>query len=295
MKISVSLIFILFFLSTQAQERSGVIIDQGTNKPIPYVTVKVLHSTRGQITTEKGAYRIIVNDDDTVFLSSIGYQDTVIAGARINNLIALRRKYEILQTVVFRSKNEIAMFIVGNGRDFIDKNIECHNSQVFDSKNNCLSWGPGGAAEFAEPIGLPDSLKTYRITRVYIPVTKHGCWQPIFFQIYEPDSISRKPGNVIFQKLVSSESGTYKKGKFILDLRDEFVYIGRMHHFYVSLSWDPSFFATDCISTLALFRSTGGTIYSRSIQSPNYEWLPFYMKSGNSQTMFAVELQELGD
>ena len=54
---------------------AGVIIDQQTKDPIPYVRLQVNRTNRGAMTNSEGFFRIPVGILDTLHLSHIGYEE----------------------------------------------------------------------------------------------------------------------------------------------------------------------------------------------------------------------------
>lgn len=55
---------------------SGLVLSQGRQEPIPFVTVQVNRSRRGTLCNTEGFYSIPVSDYDTLYFSHIGYQPT---------------------------------------------------------------------------------------------------------------------------------------------------------------------------------------------------------------------------
>ncbi|MDW0272086.1 MAG: hypothetical protein QN834_11860, partial [Nitrososphaeraceae archaeon] len=240
---------------------------------------------------------INLKPSDSILITSVGYKDTILVGKNIGDRIALTSKSKVLESVYVKTRKVVKKIIIGNGADLIEKNIKCS-----DGKNNCMLWSFGSGAEFAEPITLPDSTKTYHLSKVYIPVTKSGCWQPIFLQIYERDSAADGPGILIFKKVISFESEEYKKGKLIIDVNDENIIFEKLNNYFISISWGTDDFDHNCLTALVMIKSVKGICYSRSLQSPDYHWFLFDGNtqrqkdiSGRFHTMFAAEIEELHD
>jgi hypothetical protein len=292
------LFFTLFFLSANSQERKRIITDQETNKPVSYATIKVLHTTKGQIASVNGEFTIDIKTNDSVLITCVGYHDRLLAGNEIIDKITLLPKPKLLDNVIVSSKKILEKYIIGNGADLVDKMIKCKSGNKAD--NDCLRWRSGDGAEFAELMVLPDSLKTYRVTKIYIPIVKNACWQPIFLQVYEPDSATGVPGNLIFKKYISIQSDDYKKGKLVIDVTNDNIYISKLSHFFTSISWPAQSMDENCITALLLFKSEKDACYSRNLHSTDYKWFLFY---GTTQTqtvfhvstLFAAEIEALQD
>lgn len=79
----------LLLLSAHAQERRSIIVDRDTDRPVPYATIKVLHTRLGQVASASGEFTLPIGLTDSVLISSVGYRDTILAGKDIKDRIAL--------------------------------------------------------------------------------------------------------------------------------------------------------------------------------------------------------------
>lgn len=283
-----------FFVHAQTTKR--VLIDSETNIPIPYATVKILHTNKGQFTNRSGVFALSIQLADSVLFSSLGYKDTIILGAAIGEQVLLQPKPIILSTVIVKTKKVVRKFFVGNGVEFLDRNIKC--KYLPDNDNDCYPWGPGSSAEFAERMSLPDSSKSYSISKIYIPIKKIDCWQPFFLNIYEATNNSSYPGALIARRRIQPESEMYKKGKIVIDFLTAPIYFKHTKSFFVSLSWDETFGDKTCVSAIILVKSNKGLSYSRSLSLPKYEWFEFRGFRPNQDsvpfhTLFVAEVEVL--
>lgn len=288
MKNAASLILFFCFLSAQAQQKRTV-IDGATMKPIPYATVKILRTEFGQIATANGEFELRIQPKDSVLISSVGYNDQILMGHDIGDIVVLKQRPSILEMVTVKLRKVAGKLMLGNGVDLIGKTIKCN--YVSGADNDCLPWGPGASAEFAEAIDLPDSLKAYHINKVWLPIKVATCWQPIFFNIYESDSTGL-PGNLIFQKHIATEPAEYKRGKLTaIDLSKENIYFDKTKRFFIGISWDESNMADACVTTIMLVKPPKGISYSRHLKSQKYTW--FVFMQGKYNSVFAAEIEEL--
>ncbi|MCS6790233.1 MAG: carboxypeptidase-like regulatory domain-containing protein [Bacteroidia bacterium] len=53
---------------------SGMILNATTGEPIPYATIRVLHTRRGTLANEDGFYSLPVLPADTLYFSALGYK-----------------------------------------------------------------------------------------------------------------------------------------------------------------------------------------------------------------------------
>lgn len=301
MKIFLSIILFTSSLIASSQEIKRVIVDSKTKEPIPYATIKILHTNKGKIANSNGEFKLDFQLNDSIFISSVGYLDTILIGKNIDKLIFLISKPSVLDNIVVSNPKIINRFIIGNGAEFINKKTICNFKESTNIKlTKCLPWTGGGGAEFAEPMMLPDTIKIYRLSKAYIPVQyTSNCWQPIFIQVYEADSINGMPGSLIFRKHLSLKPENYKKGKIILDLHNENIFFIKQKKFFISISWDTENSNKNCLTGILLFRDSEGICYSRSIVFNDYHWIVFDWtpQKENSferlRTIFAAEIEEM--
>lgn len=301
MKIFLSIILFTYCQFASSQEIKRVIVDSKTKEPIPYATIKVLHKNKGKIANSNGEFKLDFQVDDSVFISSVGYLDTILIGKNIGKLIFLISKPSVLDNIVVRNPKIVNRFILGNGAEFINKKTICNFKESTNIKlAKCLIWTGGGGAEFAEPMLLPDTNKIYRLSKAYIPIKyTSSCWQPIFIQVYEADSLNEMPGSLIFRKHLSLEPKNYKKGKIILDLQNENIFFNKQKKFFISISWETENSNKNCLTGILLFRHSEGICYTRSILFNNYHWIVFDQAPQKEEsierlrTIFATEIEEL--
>lgn len=300
MKICFSLFLMLLLSSAQSQERRGIIVDRETGKPVSYATVKVLNTRFGQVASGSGEFSLLISPGDSVLISSVGYRDTVLTEKDIKDRIALVPHHRLMPGLTVKKRKSTGRHLIGNGAGLVNKNIKCRYNP--GKEGHCVPWGPGAGAEFAELMTLPDSLKTYRLGRVYFPVRRQECWQPMFLNIYEPDTVKGGPGALLFRKLLPLQPENYDKGKMIIELGSDNIYLGDAKQFYIGISWNSDTTSQNCRTVLILLRSQEGVTYSRHLMDRAYNWFPLYLHllgdEGNQvryRTMFAAELEELED
>lgn len=300
MRIYFSLLLLFLLSFARAQERRSIIVDRETGKPVSYATVKVLRTSLGQMASAGGEFRLLIGPADSVLISSVGYRDTILTGKDIKDRIALVPQPRLMAGVTVKKKKITTRHLIGNGADLVNTNIKCRYQPY--KENHCVPWGPGAGAEFAELMTLPDSLKTYRLGKVYIPVRQSDCFQPMFLNIYELDTLTGLPGTLLFRKPLSPQRKDITKGKMIFDLRSDNIYLGDTKHFYVGISWNTDTVSQNCRTILILLRSQESASYSRHLSSRDYVWFPLYLhrlgEEENSRpfrTMFAAEIEALED
>jgi hypothetical protein len=295
------LFLFLFLSSARSQERRGIIVDRETGKPVSYATVKVLNTRFGQVASGSGEFSLVISPGDSVLISSVGYRDTILAEKDIKDRIALVPQHRLMPGLTVKKRKGTGRHLIGNGAGLVNKNIKCRYTP--GKEGHCVPWGPGAGAEFAELMTLPDSLKTYRLGKVYIPARQQECWQPMFLNIYEPDSVKGGPGTLLFRKPLPAQPENYAKGKMIIDLGSDNVYLSGTKHFFIGINWDTdTTISQDCKTILILLRSQEGISYTRHFRDRNFQWARLYLhRLGDEEnkvsyrTMFAAEIEALED
>jgi len=272
-----------------------VLIDEKNKTPIAYATIKVLHRTKGAVSTKNGHFELELQKSDSLYISCLGYYDTIISNI-IFDTIYLKQNVINLSQVTVVAKKFRKKYILGNGSNYLKQKLSCTYTE--NQTNGCYYWFSGGSAEFAEIINLPDSANRYRINSVSLPVKKIDCWKPFFIKIYTvTDNI---PNNLILQDLITpSSSVSTKKGKLLIDLKEKKIFLEQMSSFAISISWSEEDNLSSCETGLLLKKDIAGISYSRSIFSTDYKWYIFHGTKKNEdvslglyRTMFTVFLDE---
>ncbi len=103
---SLPLLFILFYNNMYTQTLSGYIINANTKEPISFVNIGLANKKNGTVSNEKGVYNLSntsLTKDDTVIISSIGYERKLITYTTLanNTTITLTPKsYQLNEVVV---------------------------------------------------------------------------------------------------------------------------------------------------------------------------------------------------
>lgn len=293
------LIFIGILVTHQclSQPILRTILDSNNQKPIPYATIKVLNSTRGDIANVRGEFQIDINHNDSVMISSVGYLTKIFVGKEIGAAIFLISKEHVLETVTVRSKIMNRTIVIGNGKDLIEQKINCRLSDE-GPKDGCWPWGPSDSKEeFAEKLTL-DSSKLYKFTRVYVPTRTRDEFGPILLRIYSVDSLTGLPKEELFIKNVEVTKKLIYKGKVLIDLSADNFYSSGQKHIFISVGWPSGQNFQNDFTSLILLELDQQNTFTRNLVSKTFEWFPFgnvgskpYNKK-SINTVFAVVLEE---
>jgi hypothetical protein len=279
-----TIIIIIIFSKSEAQTVNRTVVDIRTNQPISYAAIKILHKPMGAIASQEGAFELAIDAQDSVLFSCIGYRNKKIVGKDAGSIIYLEPKVKSLETITIRPTKLLQTLILG---------------QDTSNFKDDLNWGPGGQAEFAEKIDLPDTNRLYKLKKVFLRLKKHDCYGPLLLHIYQADSVSGVPGEEIFSTLVHFNKSNVKKNKATLDLTEHNIYWQDSKSFFIGFSWLPSAWEQKCLTTLFFLQRNYSHTYTRSISLKDYKWYQFYWgkdQAGNpshASMFFSVEVDEL--
>lgn len=150
MKKSLSMIIGLFTIISLAQskEAKGVVIDESTKKPIPYVNISILKSQAGTSSNEDGSYSLEIKESDfnkDIILTSLGYKDSIIPVKKFINQknILLKATIEELNEVLISKKFEEKFLVVNQikkgkirGLSMVTRNSPYMMALFFPYKND---------------------------------------------------------------------------------------------------------------------------------------------------------------
>ncbi|MEQ8474048.1 MAG: carboxypeptidase-like regulatory domain-containing protein [Marinoscillum sp.] len=213
MKIKVLLNLLVLSVATNLygqQTLSGVIKDQVSNKPVPFVNIGVVNRGTGTVSNESGQFEWKLDRDfqnDTIRISSIGYESrsfTVsefIDAIRKDSVIGLKEQIIELEVIVV------------SGREFKEKNLGKETSSG-------MMRGGFRNAELGNEVGTKISVKqsSIMIEKFHTYVTANTN-QNLKFRLNFYDLKDGMPN----QKLISENiifPIDIEEGAFTLDLTD---------------------------------------------------------------------------
>ncbi|MBD0401604.1 erythromycin esterase family protein [Flammeovirga sp. EKP202] len=105
------------------EKQVGIVFDQNTKEPIPYANVFTSESKTGTSTNDKGIFEIgLPSPQDSIVISSLGYETITIASSKTNLEIGLKPKVEEMSTLTISSEPLTAKSIMKKVIQNIPKN-----------------------------------------------------------------------------------------------------------------------------------------------------------------------------
>ena len=284
---------LLVFQFAHAQQ-THTVVDSLTRVPLPFATIKVLHTPKGEIASETGTFRLQAAPDDTLLISSVGYNHKRLLAKDLGEFVFITPKIGKLLTVTVRQSVAVRRIPLGNGVPFLDRDISCTwDGSPLDTTMFCVPWGSAvDKAEFAEHIVLPDSTKVYRLLRVVMPTRGKRPSGELLIHLYEADDSSGAPGTEFFVRQVSVNRKNVKNRKVTFDLASENLLLHGQKSFFVSFSWGGNGEGSGI--AIGLYRIPVYNTYSRTLANTSYDWFPFMVTTAKAKysTAYAVELEE---
>jgi len=115
-------IFLFFFLCSflgfsQSNKANGIILDENTKAPIPYVNISILKSQIGTSSNEDDSFNLEITREDlgkSIKLSSLGFKDSIIKVSNFLKLkvIYLKPKIEQIDEIVIIEKFKEQFLII---------------------------------------------------------------------------------------------------------------------------------------------------------------------------------------
>lgn len=185
---------------------SGIILDHHKGTPIPYVSVFNKKTLRGTMTDSLGYFTIILNRDDTLRISALGYQPaklTVPENIRSNFYffnLSLDTKTYLLKTVHVYGLTKKEQFKI---------NFKEHNTELSVEEKNVMENFPKYRKESTiQPSDLVPGIKiSGPISALYEQFSKEGKSRRKLVELQAEDEISTKISRRFNEETVASLTG----------------------------------------------------------------------------------------
>jgi len=127
------LLSLSFFNTLYGQDISGKVIDEETQEPIPYVSIKI-NNHNGTISNEEGNFSITISEQnsekDSIYFSSIGYTTrAILVQKTTDTIISLKPEILELSNVYLTGKKLTAEEIIDKVEDNIETNYVINTSK----------------------------------------------------------------------------------------------------------------------------------------------------------------------
>ncbi|HAL81890.1 MAG TPA: hypothetical protein DCO83_06370 [Mucilaginibacter sp.] len=255
--------FILFLLNCPvlfAQTSLwGMVIDTGSNKPIPYVSIGIISKARGTVSDINGEYKISLDakiaDDDTLRFSCIGYQtrDFLVG--------ELRKKYlgMRLDIGLTKSVKELKQVVI---------NAKRANVKILGYPTTSKLLGVGfGANSIGSQGGVRLTVKHQNTNLESLSFfIIQNSFESLTFRVNIYEMVDGKPGNNILNDNIIVKVGDKQSGKITVDLSSYNIYVSK--DVLIALEWIGAKPATS--GTLDVAAVVFGSTYFR--QASQYLW-----------------------
>ena len=221
--LSLIILPVLFHGHLYAQDFiQGTIVNEKTRSAVPYATIGLLKSNTGTNADESGKFRlkIFTNADDTVIISSVGYQTLKIklSVAISNDTFSLMPKYIQLKSITVSNKNEWTSETVGKFDDcgdygLVSSGFQTQVAKLFQSnrENALLS-------------SVTICCKTFLFSSE----------KSIFrLRIYNQDSVTGRPSEELCSEVIEVSQ---KNKKTEVDLEPYRIWLPHKN-FFIAVEW----------------------------------------------------------
>ncbi len=293
------LIFILFISSGSFSQNadSFCLEDELTGEPLRFATVEIIFKSEKILTDSRGRFSLNARLEDSIRISSIGYISKSLVFGELTKIIKLTPQKNFLPEIQIKHLIPLRIITLGNGSKYLKKKVD--NDGLF--KENALGVPyclTNENREFAEKISLPDSSFYYLVRKIIIPVMVVRDHEPWELKIWNIDSITGHPGEILFVKGIDVKNFPVKKDKIIVDLISENILLGSTKSFFISVTSLGNNGQKPCNTNLMLGKTGLDNSYTRDL-SHEGKWFNLNRDNRfnhwgglNVSTLFAVELQE---
>lgn len=258
--ITVILVLSISLTGFSKDVRQLIVYDAINRDPIPYVTVKVLHTTDGTYSDEAGKFEVKISDKDSLLLTCVGYQSKIIVPQR--DTILLDPIMIHIQEVNVKPLKEqsIGLFKSKTGIKF-----------YFTSSINY---------ELALKISIPESYTFYRIKGVKLDALNTKARSLARLHIYSQNKDGLPDMELLTEDIIINT--TFQANSIIdlsrlnLILNNRTVFVG-IEAIKGNISYKPH--SGDCIGFGLTLTDKRPITYSRTLQDPKYLWTLDFSKS----------------
>jgi hypothetical protein len=219
MRILLYLLLFQHYCYSQDNDVYAIKVVDGTDQTtIPFVTARSLKFNIGTNSTIDGVLRIDKRQyGDSIIITSIGFNDTLIVLAKNEFTLPLSRQYQNLPAIIVKNHRKIGSVQFGE-----------------TTKKGKFIWTSSGKGDFfVKAFKLDNANKSYKLKKVSIHVDRYFDEIPIVLHVM--DSKNGKPNADLLQSASITSSMKYHSKKNLLEfdiesqnliINDSIVFIG---------------------------------------------------------------------
>jgi len=266
--------FVFSLVDAQQRKIKGMVYDLETKFSIAYATIHMLNTKCYVDADSKGYFEIDCDHStDILIISSVGYQTDTINLVKIN-----------LSDSFFLKRGEVILSEVVVGK------FEAKVFGIVSEKMGTSSTGGSAVTrgEITTFIEIPNEIKIYRISKVFIKGRDFKAENPVRLHIYDVDS-NGLPGNELLTKEVILSSKEVSNKTVIINVQDQNIFLEKPD-FFVGIQWMTSikvkmFTGPEIFETIKIKKTL---TYRRNLSANNNKWYALFHsnKGGNRNMLF---------
>ncbi|MEI9955757.1 MAG: carboxypeptidase-like regulatory domain-containing protein [Ferruginibacter sp.] len=254
------------FVTTNAQTVTykASICDKETKAIIPYATVQIANTLKYIDCDAKGYFEIEGKDADTLIVSCIGFNTLKMLAAKINttdSFFLVKQVVKLNEVVI--AKRELKTYGIVNEKPGI----------------SYTAGADAGRTEFTTLIEIPNDVKLYKISKLFIKGRNFNSENPLRIHIYDVDS-NGFPGKELLTKETIVDNNAEVENKILsIDVKDQNIFLEGQSFFVgiqclatakVKIGKAPEIYSTYKVPRLLTFR--------RSLKVNHYNWYALFKK-----------------
>ncbi len=251
-----SFLFIFTFLTGFTQTiRQMVVYDALSLKPIPYVTVKVMHSADGTYADETGKFEVKASDIDSLLITCVGYQSKIVNTQRdtihLEPIVVHLREVKV--TPIKMKEQLVGLYKSKAGTKYF--------------------FGGSLNFELVLKISIPEKYPSYRIKGVKLDARNTKAKSLGRLHIYSQNKDGFPDKELLTEDIIINQTirTNYEidLSRFNLILNDRVLFVG-IEAIQANVSYKPN--SGDCIGFGLTFDKNEPFTYSRTLRDPEYLW-----------------------
>lgn len=206
--------FIIFLPHVANCQVNSILVDEKSKDPIPYASIYIKNQMKGTSSNGDGSFELLIDANDSLIISSIGYETQILAGRYVSDTIFLETKILELKEVQAKPKKRNKLFPAQNRLGNVNRTF---------FKNTSWIGSAGYPYEIARYFKFDDEISSTRFVQSVTFLTDSDIDDAIFLVKFYKKGVNGLPDELLNTNKIIAKA---KKGihKTKVNLEDEFIY-----------------------------------------------------------------------
>jgi len=243
----------------------GICVDAESKKSIPFATIHLQNTKLITDADSSGFFEIDFIGDDTLLITSIGYQEQKIAANELKkNRTVFLQPLPVQLSEVFVGKRQAMTIGLTKGKKKFDMNSD-----------DCVRF------EMATRINIPDNVGKFQLKSVSIKGIDFNEANPVRIHIYNVGKYGEPAYELMKKDIVITKSSS-KNNVLNIDFEDQGIFLSD-NQFFVGVQWVSDSINKERINVkkrpfvgpgiYCSYSNTTTVTYTRSLNLAGYKWM----------------------